>query len=122
MTLIIPSAPPTPVVGLLGPVVWISQPEGQRSGLPIKPHLMSLPLIVWCVWNPQNELQKPRSLTLDDVRTRYTPFGSLGKPLLKDLVTIAVSRLLLSRVPCEPVSKIAPPSVTLPLTLPVLSP
>src|SRR5262249_21004365 len=45
-TLIKPSAPPTPVAGLLGPVVWISHPDGQRSGLPIKPHLMSVPLRV----------------------------------------------------------------------------
>ena len=49
ITLTIPSAPPTPAAGLLGPVVWISQPLGHWSTLPIKAHLMSAPPIVaWC--------------------------------------------------------------------------
>src|SRR6185312_8042705 len=45
-TLIIPSAPPTPAAGLLGPVAWISQALWQRSGLPTNAYLISTPLSV----------------------------------------------------------------------------
>ncbi|MGZ4845320.1 MAG: hypothetical protein ACXVKH_06500 [Candidatus Angelobacter sp.] len=34
-----PSEPPTPVAGLLGPVVWVSQALWQRSGLPTNAYL-----------------------------------------------------------------------------------
>ena len=47
--------------GLLGPVVWASQPEGQRSTLPTKAYLMSAPFSVARVWKPQNCVQKPES-------------------------------------------------------------
>jgi len=66
-----PSAPPTPVAGLFGPVVWISQPLGQRSGLPTNEYLISTPPSVAWVCQPQYCVQKPEvSLTPDDVKTK----------------------------------------------------
>src|SRR6185503_9595290 len=70
ITLAMPSAPPTPAEGLLGPVDWISQPLGHWSVLPMNAHLISAPLIVWWVWKPQNCVQNPLSLTFDEVRNR----------------------------------------------------
>src|SRR6476659_8826532 len=46
ITLTMPSAPPTPADGLLGPVLWISQPEGHWSVLPTNAHLISAPFSV----------------------------------------------------------------------------
>src|SRR5262245_39787739 len=45
----IPSAPPL----ALGLTVCASQDDGQRSGLPMNEYLMSAPLIVACVCQPQ---------------------------------------------------------------------
>src|ERR1700756_3165139 len=69
-TLIRPSAPPTPVEGLLGPVVWISQPLGQRSGFPTNAYLISTPPNVAWVWKPQYWVQNPEvSLIFEEVST-----------------------------------------------------
>src|SRR5947209_2734502 len=53
IVLIMPSAPPTPAAGLLGPVLWPSQPEGHLSTLPMNAYLRSAPLMVAWVWKPQ---------------------------------------------------------------------
>src|SRR5262249_2220794 len=122
MTLIMPSAPPTFVAGLLGPVRWISQPDGQRSGLPMNPYLMSVPPSVAWVWKPQYCVQKPEvSLILEELRTKYTPLASLGKaPLLITLLTVLRRRVSFRLV--EEFTVAVPPRLTFPLTLPVVSP
>src|SRR5215471_4189566 len=62
-----PSAPAL----LFGDVVCASQADGQRSGLPIKAYLMSKPLSVPCVCQPQYCVQKPLdSLTSAEVSTK----------------------------------------------------
>src|ERR1051326_6480850 len=71
ITFAMPSAPPTPVAGLFGPVVWISQPLGQRSGLPTNAYLMSTPPRDACVCQPQYCVQNPEvSLPPEDVSTK----------------------------------------------------
>src|SRR5256886_15241910 len=55
MMLAIPSAPAFP----FGLVVCASQADGQRSGLPTKLYLMSLPLMVACVCHPPYWVQNP---------------------------------------------------------------
>src|SRR5437016_12631319 len=122
MVLAMPSAPPTLVAGLLGPVRWISQPEGQRSTLPTNAYLMSTPPRVACVCQPQYWVQNPEvSLMPEEVSTKYTPLASRGRaPLLMALLT----------TPCTPESlklavlvlKAWPAKCTLPVTLPLLSP
>src|SRR5437867_8803962 len=75
MMLAMPSAPPLP----FGPVVWSAQALGQRSGLPTNEYLMSTPLIVPCVCQPQYWVQKPDdAVTSAEVRTKYTAFVSCG--------------------------------------------
>src|SRR5690349_25180144 len=59
ITFAMPSAPPTPLAGLLGPVRWASHPLGQRSGLPTNAYLISTPPKVACVCQPQYWVQKP---------------------------------------------------------------
>src|SRR5438552_18637721 len=67
MMLAIPSAPALP----LGPDGCASQALGQRSGLPTNEYLMSEPLIVPWVCQPQYCVQKPDvSLTSLDVNTK----------------------------------------------------
>src|SRR5690242_21763202 len=67
MMLAMPSAPALP----FGPVVCSAHALGQRSGLPTNANLMSVPVIVPCVCQPQYCVQKPDvSLTSDDVRTK----------------------------------------------------
>src|SRR4249920_106940 len=51
----IPSAPALP----FGPTVCAAHDDGQRSGLPTNEYLMSPPLIVPCVCQPQYWVQKP---------------------------------------------------------------
>src|SRR6185369_2782664 len=76
----IPSAPAFP----LGPIFCAMHEVGQRSGLPMKAYLMSLPLMVPWVCHPQYWVQKPDdAVTSAEVRTKYTPFVSLGSPLLE---------------------------------------
>src|ERR1043165_3848189 len=55
MMLAIPSAPAL----LFGEVVCTEQADGQRSGFPIKPYLMSRPAMVPCECQPQYCVQKP---------------------------------------------------------------
>src|SRR5438874_12488681 len=50
-----PSAPALP----FGPTVCAAHDDGQRSGLPTNEYLMSPPLIVPCVCQPQYCVQKP---------------------------------------------------------------
>src|SRR5262249_55270697 len=110
-------------LSLFGVVVWASQPLGHWSTLPMNAHLISAPFRVWRVWNPQNERQNPFSLMSEEVTNRYTPSGSVGStPFARWLAMAAVILLLLSLMPCEPVSKICFTNCRLPLTLPVLSP
>src|SRR5579859_3363236 len=67
MMLDMPSAPVEP----LGPVVCTSQEEGQRVGSPTKEYLMSRPLMVPWVCQPQYWVQKPLvSFTSGAVRTK----------------------------------------------------
>src|SRR5690242_20388816 len=67
MMLAMPSAPALP----LGLVVCGAQADGQRSGLPTNEYLMSEPLIVPCVCQPQYCVQKPEvSLTSAEVSTK----------------------------------------------------
>src|SRR3989442_14923764 len=77
--LAMPSAPALPL-GLLGN--WAEQALGQRSGLPMNAYLLSDPPIVPCVCQPQYWWQKPEVLlTSAEVRTKYTPLVSFGRPL-----------------------------------------
>src|SRR5579859_1582850 len=121
-TLIRPSAPPTPADGLLGPVDWISQPLGQRSGLPTKAYLISTPPSVAWVWKPQYCVQNPEvSLMFEEVSTIYMPLALRGRaPLLRTFATV-VCRLESLRL-VELLTVATPPRLTLPLTLPVVSP
>src|SRR5580765_4230848 len=116
-TLAMPSIPPWPVTGLLGPVVWISQPEGQRSTLPTKAYLMSVPPRVARVWKPQYCVQKPEvSLMLEELITKYTPLASVGSaPLLSAFLTV-VCRLRSVRFLLE-LTIVLPPKFTFPVTL-----
>src|SRR5437773_9125630 len=67
MMLAIPSAPALP----FGPADCASHALGQRSGLPTNEYLMSEPLIVPCVCQPQYCVQKPDvSLTSAEVNTK----------------------------------------------------
>src|ERR1700738_4710578 len=62
-----PSAPALP----FGPVVWASHADGQRSGLPTKEYLISYPLIVPRVCQPQYWVQNPLlAVTSAEVRTK----------------------------------------------------
>src|SRR6185295_6820266 len=62
-----PSAPALP----FGEVVCASHADGQRSGLPINEYLMSKPLSVPCVCQPQYCVQKPLlAVTSADVSTK----------------------------------------------------
>src|SRR5262249_31233544 len=75
MMLAMPSAPALP----FGLVDCAAQELGQRSGLPMNEYLMSAPPIVPWVCQPQYCGQKPDdAVTSADVRTKYTPFVSLG--------------------------------------------
>src|SRR4029079_10358560 len=63
--LAMPSAPALP----FGPASCAAHALGQRSGLPTDANLMSVPVIVPCVCQPQYCVQKPDvSLTSADVR------------------------------------------------------
>src|SRR5258708_5924708 len=77
--------------------------DGQRSGLPTKLNLMSAPLIVACVCQPQYCEQKPLlSPTSADDRTKYTPLVSLGSlPEVIALETTACTPASLNTFPCE---------------------
>src|SRR5690349_13409076 len=62
-----PSAPTLP----LGAFVPFVQADGHRAGFPMKAYLMSRPLMVPWVCQPQYWVQKPEvSFTSDDVRTK----------------------------------------------------
>src|SRR5579884_3506817 len=62
----IASAPALP----FGLVVWSAHADGQRAALPMKAYLMSRPLMVACVCQPQYCVQKPEvSLTSAEVST-----------------------------------------------------
>src|SRR5205085_8398800 len=99
MVLAIPSAPLSP----LGLLVWISQPEGQRSTLPMNAYLMSAPFKVARVWNPQYWVQNPElSFTSEEVSTKYTPLASVGKlPLVRCEPTTVCSVASLRVAPWE---------------------
>src|SRR5260370_12002030 len=94
-----PSAPLSP----LGLTACSSHAFGQRSGFPTNAILISDPEIVACVCQPQYRVQKPDvSLTSEEVRTKKTPFASLGSTrLLIAWATTAVTPASLGVVPRE---------------------
>src|SRR3990172_4752020 len=67
MVLAMASAPALP----FGPMVWVAQAPGQRSGLPTKTYLRFLPSIVPRACQPQCRVQKPEvSFTSAEVSTK----------------------------------------------------
>src|SRR5437660_478506 len=99
MMLAMPSVPALP----FGPVVCAAHEDGQRSGLPMNAYLISLPLIVPCVCQPQYWVQKPDvALTSADVSTKYKAFVSFGTrpPVIASETTCWICASLRA-VPCE---------------------
>src|ERR1035437_5737449 len=96
-------AMPSPPASPLGLVVCADQAERQRAGLPMNAYLMSLPLIVPCVCQPQYWVQKPEvSFTSAEVNTMYTADVLLGTlPELIALATMVWIEASLNEVPCE---------------------
>ena len=90
-------------LSLLGLISCASQAVGQRSGLPTNANLMSAPEILPWLCQPPYWVQKPEvSATSDDVKTKYTPFVSLGSTrFVRALDTIPATAVSLNCVPCE---------------------